>query len=76
MTKREMIRELRDVLVGNCGHSHIAIWKEGRSWKTETGLDRQIWQHVEGCAGFDHCCNEMTLKETAEYFNDQYLYAI
>lgn len=75
MTKREMIKEVRDIMVGNSGHTNILVWKEGRSWKTETNINRFSFEDVNEVNGFQeqHCCNEMTLKETKEYLIDNCL---
>lgn len=65
MTKREIIRETKDILCGNSGHTNIIIWKEGRSWRCETGLNRfQKSDFSDESIQFSHCCNEITLKET------------
>ena len=69
MTKREMIKEVRDVMTGNSGHSYIMVWKEGRSWKVETNINKFSSDDFEDDTYFQcrHSCNDMTLKETEGY---------
>ena len=75
MTKANMIKEVRDVMTGVSGHTNILVWKKGRSWKTETNISKFSFEDVDNVNGFqlNHCCNEMTLKETENYLKDNYL---
>ena len=70
MTKKELIREVRDVMSGNSGHTVIAFGKnENNKWETYTtitDLYRSDFPEWKWCQVLEHNCNKMTLKEAAE----------
>jgi hypothetical protein len=70
MRKREMIKEVRDVMTGNSTLSVIYVWKEGRSWKTEHSHTVCVGRNE---MHFSRCCNEMTLKEAEQEFDEKEL---
>jgi len=74
MKKQELIREVRDVMSGNSGHTVIAFGRnENNKWETYTTISRLSrddfpeWKWVQTQK---HNCNEMTLKEAAEIVNN------
>ena len=67
MTKKQVVKIMRNVMTGADAHTNIVAWKEGRSWKVETGLNKYNRHDFENVQFIGrHCCNEMTLKEAEE----------
>lgn len=69
MKKRQIIKITRNVVTGRDAHTDIIIWKEGRSWKCETGMSRI--DDVDGIT-FEHECNELTLRETRDMIDEKW----
>jgi hypothetical protein len=74
MTKREVVKQVRDIIVGNSIDNICKVYKSGKSWKIDTffGLDpewKKMYQDEAFVLSFSHCCNEMTLKETEQLFD-------
>jgi hypothetical protein len=72
MTKREIIRQVRDTVTGSHGHEAIQVWKKGRSWKAYSSFESVIKNCVKiettKSIMFRHDRNEATLAEvTAEF---------
>lgn len=62
MTKKETIQQIKDICTGRSGHTHIFITPLYPCFDVKTSIskDRQAKIH------FQHCCNEMSLKEATE----------
>ncbi len=74
MTKRQLVRELRDVIDGTSGHNVAQVWKTGRSWNMDTNISRNAFEYNEDSRIFDHCCNKITLKEVEQELNKAFGY--
>jgi len=74
MRKQELIREVRDVMSGNSGHTVIVFGKNANNkWDTYTTINnlyKIYYPEWRWCQIQRHCCNEMTLKEAAEIVNN------
>ena len=74
MTKRKAIREIKEIMNGTSGMTNIKIWKNGRSWETETSLNKfdDYEENSEnGIIQFQHCCNEITLRQVEDLLNEE-----
>ena len=75
MTKRQIIKEVRDVMVGRSALTNITVGKKAGKWTMSTSLNSQNlssfvgWTEVQQ---FSHCCNSATLEEVAELIGDPY----
>lgn len=66
MTRKEAVKELKEVLCGESGHTTIRIWKDGRSYRTYTTTGRICIDDIEEEeAIFYHSMNECTAKEAS-----------
>ncbi len=77
MTKREVIKEVRDIVTGNHGHEAIQVYKEGHSWKTYTSFESVIRNCVNDehdSIMFKHDRNNATLTEIEMEFNEAWKY--
>ena len=74
MRKTEVIREVREVMSGNSGHTVIAFGKnESGKWETFstiTNLSRSDFSEWEWVQIQKHNCNEISIKETTEIVNE------
>ncbi len=73
MTKREIAKELQEIMTGASGHTNAIVWKEGRSWKIETGLNK--FDHRDyglDSINYRHCCNEITIQEIIENLTEKF----
>ena len=66
MTRKEALNEIKKTMTGFSGHTHIAVWKEGRSFKVDTNIQPDCLDYPEEKSTFDetlliyqHCCNEL-----------------
>ena len=73
MTKKNMIKEVRDVMTGRSGHTYISVSKKGRSWQTETNINRI--DDDNAIFEVQHCCNEMSLREIEDYLKNNCLWS-
>lgn len=73
MQKKEIIREIRDVMSGNSGHTWIIVRHDSKSWEIAgSGIGNFSKDNLEkGDMFFEHVCNDMTLKEAEEELNKQ-----
>jgi hypothetical protein len=67
MTKRQAIKEIRDVMAGYSNHKYGMVYKIGRSWEVQTGMSK--FDSEDGTV-FYHNCNEITLKEVENWLYD------
>ena len=67
MTKKQMIKEVRDVCTGRSGHTHIFVTPLFPCYEVETSISNDR----EGRMHFSHCCNEMSLREASEMIEEQ-----
>jgi len=72
MTKKETIREIRDIISGVSGHTHMIITLLKKGYEVETGIGRFSKDydefHTPKNLTYEHCCNDCTLKEAKEQF--------
>lgn len=66
MTKRQVVKEIRDVMVGTSAYECIGVNKLAKGWEVYTSNNDP---HMDMC--FHHCCNEMTLKEAEMWLNEK-----
>lgn len=73
MTKKAVAKELQEIMTGVSGHTNAIVWKEGRSWKIETGLNKfDKHDYSENAVNYSHCCNELTQKEIIAELNEDF----
>jgi len=71
MNKKQIAREVRDVISGSDCCTHITIGKIGRSWFATKDLNYisapEGWENVQS---FQHSCNHATIKSVLENLID------
>lgn len=75
MTKREIIKEVRDIVTGQHGHEAIQVSKTGRSWNVYTSFASVIKNCVQSESNsimFHHDRNSATLAEIEAEFNQKW----
>jgi len=68
MNKSNAVSVIKSVMEGASGHTNGVIYKVGRSWKVETGMN---YIEKDGYH-FQHCCNNITRKEVEKIISIKY----
>ena len=71
MTKKEAAKEIQDVM-NYGGHTNILVWKEGRSWKTYSGLNSFSCEDVQEVNGttFSYQDGDFSIKDVIRFLNE------
>jgi len=72
MTKKQVIRDLRDVLAGKSAHTIAIVEKDKKGYFIETSIIDMNVNHETNQRKFKHCCNSLTLKETERILNEAF----
>ena len=70
MTKRNVLKEAKEIMTGRSIDTSILIWKEGRSWKTETNFDSNDHEKNEGIVLRYENNKDYTLKEVSNIIDE------
>ena len=70
MTKKETTKQMRDIMSGISGHTHMLITPLKRGYEVKTGIGRFTKDYDEKHnpinLTYEHTCNKMSLREARE----------
>jgi hypothetical protein len=74
LTKKETIKKIRDIISGASGHTHMLVTPLKGGYDVQTGIGKFAKDYDEYHnplnLTYEHCCNDCTLKEAKEIFEN------